>query len=100
MYKEGFQGALKDKLKLFYLNRDFSVSNANIASRVTSIFFTSIISIFIALWENLGIFFPVLIADIVMLGLAKESTGELHMPNGMHLGFNYLLWTDCLKQSL
>lgn len=112
MYERQFrgdlQGTLKDKLNAFYLNRGFSASNANISSRLTSIFFTSIISnlIYVPLgmmiWGIPPLFLPILVADTLMgliYGLAKEFSGELHLPIGMHMGFNTLVWTNYLKQS-
>ena len=95
------QSALKDKLESFYVNRGFSDSAANTAARATSVFFTSVIfglghfSNAIIFWCNPVLLLPTVVGATIMgliFGLAKELSGELHMPIGMHMGANTLAW--------
>lgn len=96
-FRGGLQGIIKDKLESFYVNLGFSDSAANIAARVTSVFFTSIIfglvhfSNALVFWCNPVLFLPQVIAATIMglmLGLAKEFSGDVYMPIGMHIGNN------------
>lgn len=108
-FRGDLQGMLKDKLKSFYVNRGFSDSGANTAARVTSVFFASVIfglvhfTTAIMFWCNPVLFLPQVVAATIMgliFGLAKEFSGELHMPFGMHIGNNTLAWAHYIKASL
>lgn len=46
-------------------------------------------------WCNPILFLPQVVAATIMglmFGLAKEFTGDLYMPIGMHMGNNTLAW--------
>jgi membrane protease YdiL (CAAX protease family) len=103
-----FRGLLQEDIKKSLLNF-YSVlgSAANTAARVTSLFFTSIIfgvvhfSNALIFWCNPILFLPQVIAATFMgllFGLAKELTGSLSMPIGMHIGNNTLAWAHYLSQ--
>lgn len=101
IFRGDLQDLLKDKLKSFYTNRGFSDSAANTAARVTSVFFSSIIfgvihfSNALCFWCNPVLFLPQVIAATLMgfiFGFAKEFSGELSLPIGMHIGNNTLAW--------
>jgi len=109
MFREDLQGMLKDKFKSFYVHRGFSDSGANTAACVTSVFFSSVIfglthfSNAIVFWCNPVLFLPQVVAATIMgliLGLAKEFSGELHMHFGFHIGNNTLAWAHYIKASL
>jgi len=109
MFRGDLQGALKNKLNSFYVNLGLSDSDANTASRVTSVFFASVIfglihfTNAIVFWCNPVLFLPQVVAATIMglvFGLAKEFSGELHMPIGMHIGNNSLAWAQYIKASL
>ena len=109
IFRGDLQGMLKDKLKSFYVNRGFSDSGANTAARVTSVFFASVVFGFIhftnaiVFWCNPVLFLPQVVSTTIMgliFGLAKEFSGELHMPFGMHIGNNTLAWAHYIKASL
>ena len=98
-FRGGLQEVLKSKLNAFYLDLGFSDSAVNIAARVTSVFFTSVVfglihfGNAIVFWCNPVLFLPQVIAATFMgfiLGFAKEFSGELYMPIGMHIGNNTL----------
>jgi membrane protease YdiL (CAAX protease family) len=108
MFRGVLQEILKDELKSFYVNRGFSDSGANTASRVTSVFFSSVIfglihfANAIVFWCNPVLFLPQVVATTIMgliFGFAKEFSGELHMPFGMHIGNNTLAWAQFIKAS-
>ncbi|MBS4167404.1 CPBP family intramembrane glutamic endopeptidase [Parachlamydia sp. AcF125] len=108
-FREGLQGELKNKLESLYVALGLPKPAANSAARVTSIFFTSVIfglmhfsnaAIFVC---NPVVFLPQVVAAILMgiiLGLAKEFTGEVYMPTSMHIGNNLLSWIRYIKMSL
>ncbi len=109
VFRGGLQEALKNKLKIFYMNQGFLDSNANTAARVTSVFFTSAIfglihfTNAVAFWCNPVLFLPQVVASTLLgliFGLAKELSGELHMSIGMHIGNNTLAWAHYIKASL
>jgi len=96
-FREFLQDALNNGLTSFYLSLGLSNPNATLAARITSIFFTSILFGLIHFTNALFcacspmIFLPQVIACIIMgvlFGLAKELTGGLSMPIGMHMGNN------------
>jgi membrane protease YdiL (CAAX protease family) len=109
-FRELLQGVLKDKLNTFYISLNFSDSAANTASRVTSVFFASVIfglihfSNALVFWCNPVLFLPQVVASTIMgllFSLAREFSGELHMPIGMHIGNNTLAWAYfCIKPFL
>ncbi len=101
MFRGTCQEVLKDTFNSFYVNLGFPDSAAQMAARVTSVFFSSVIfglihfTNAIMFWCNPILFLPqVVFATIVglILGLAKEISGELYMPIGMHIGNNTLAW--------
>ncbi len=109
MFRGDFQEDVKNKLNSFYVDLGLSDSDANTAARVTSIFFASVIfglihfSNAIVFWCNPVLFLPQVVAATIMglvFGLAKEFSGELHMPIGMHIGNNSLVWAQYIKASL
>jgi membrane protease YdiL (CAAX protease family) len=109
LFRGGLQDLLKVHLNSFYVKVGFSHSAAKLASRITSIFFSSVIfGLFhftnaLVFWCNPIIFVPQVVATTVMgllFGLAKELTGKLHLPVGMHIGNNTLAWTAVIKSSL
>lgn len=108
IFRGGLQETLKDIFKSFYVNHGFSDSAAATAARVTSVFFTSIIfglfhfSNAVIFGCNPILFLPQVVATVVMgliFGLAKEFSGELYLPVGMHIGNNTLAWAHCIKAS-
>jgi membrane protease YdiL (CAAX protease family) len=97
LFRGDLQGYLKNAFQSFYINRGISESKAVIAARVTSVFFTSVIfglvhfSNALFLWSNPMIFLPQVVACTIMgfmFGAAKELSGGLSMPIGMHMGNN------------
>lgn len=109
IFRGSLQDTLKDKLSSFYKNIGFSDSNGNIAARITSVFFSSVIfglmhfTNAIVFGCNPVLFLPQVIASTMMgllFGLAKEFTGELYMPIGMHIGNNTLAWAQYIMESL
>lgn len=108
-FRGDMQEDLKDKFELYYAKQGLSNSTANILARVTSVFYTSIIfglvhfanaAFFLC---NPILFLPQVIAATLMgviFGLAKEFTGELFMPMGMHIGNNTLAWAHYIKASI
>lgn len=106
-FRGGLQGYIKEALESFYRERGLSDSSANMAARVSSVFFSSIIfglvhfTNAIVFWCNPVLFLPQVIAATVMgviFGLAKELTGDLAMPIGMHIGNNTLAWANMVSQ--
>lgn len=104
-FRGKIQTGLKDKLYSFYKNSGLSDAKANIASRVTAVFFSSILfglghfTNALIFWCNPFLFLPQVIAATIMgllFGVAKELTNELHMPIGMHIGNNTLAWMQKL----
>lgn len=109
LFREGLQGMLKHGFQSFYENQGFSDYAANIAARVTSVFFASVIfglthfSNAIVFWCNPVLFLPQVVACIimgVMFGLARECSGDLILPISMHVGNNTLAWALHLSASL
>jgi membrane protease YdiL (CAAX protease family) len=109
VFRGDLQDVLKKKLNSFYMNLGFSESGSNTASRVTSVFFASLIfglvhlTNAIVFWCNPVLFLPQVVAATIMglvFGLAKEFSGQLHMPIGMHSGNNTLAWAYYIKTSL
>ena len=99
LFRGDLQGALKDKFESLYSNRYTSEKITNIAARATAIFFSSVIfglSHFanaLVFWCNPVLFLPQVVATTFMgflFGLAKEVTGQLDLPIGMHIGNNTL----------
>lgn len=109
MFRGDIQEKLKARFKAFNLNRGFSDSAANTAARIASVFFGSILfgvihfSNALLFWCNPYLFLPQVVAATIMgllFGLAKEVTGDLHMPHGMHIGNNTFAWAHYIRQSL
>ncbi len=108
-FRGDLQGTLREKFESYFVNRGFSESTANIAARVTAIFFASVIFGLvhfmnaIVFWCNPILFLPQVVAATIMgliFGLAKECAGNLDMPIGMHIGNNTLAWANYLRMSL
>lgn len=100
-FREILQGYLKQALEAFYINHNLSNSSAQMAIRVSAVFLTSVIfglvhfANALVFWCNPVLFVPQVIAATIMgmiFGLAKEMTGNLEMPIGMHIGNNTLAW--------
>lgn len=88
-----------------YERAGMSNSTANITARITSIFLTSVVfglvhfSNALVFWCNPVLFLPQVIAATMMglvFSLAKEFSGELYLPCGMHIGNNTLAWAHML----
>jgi membrane protease YdiL (CAAX protease family) len=100
---------LKEKLTPFYMNLGLSDSDANTVSRVTSVFFASLIFgsyhflNAIPFCCNPVLFLPqVVFATIygLIFGLSKELSGQLILPIGIHIGNNTLASILSIKASL
>lgn len=109
LFRGVLQDTLTNTLESFYLNLGFSNSAAHLSARVTSLFFISVIFGLahflnaIVFDCNPILFLPqVVYACIVgvMFGLAKEFTGDLYMPIGMHMGGNIFTWAQFIRVSL
>jgi membrane protease YdiL (CAAX protease family) len=109
LFRGDLQGMLKGKFESFYVNQGFSESAAHTAARVTSVFFASVVfglvhfTNAILFWCNPLLFLPQVVAATIMgliFGLAKEFTGGLHMPIGMHIGNNTFTWAHYIKNSI
>jgi membrane protease YdiL (CAAX protease family) len=101
MFRGDIQETLKTKFQPFFARFGFSDSAANISARVMSVFFGSVIfgiyhfSNAIFFRCNPILFLPQVVACIIVglkFGLAKEFSGGLLMPIGMHFGVNTLAW--------
>lgn len=105
-----FRGWLQDKLTEFFKGvYGFSEDDSNLAARITSVFFTSVIfglvhfSNAIVFQCDPMLFLPQVIFATIMgfaLGTAKELTGGLSMPCGMHIGNNSMVWTTYLLEAM
>lgn len=109
LFRGGLQEALKENLNSFYINLGLSVELADIASRLTSIFFTSVFfglthfANAIVFWCDPILFLPQVVATTIMgllFGLAAELSGELLVPIGMHIGNNTLCWAHITQDRL
>jgi len=106
----GFRGfldrSLKDNTYTFYaLKLGLSESIAEIASRISVVVISPIVFGLVHLtnallfWCNPMLFLPQVIATIIMgvlFSLAREFTGDLYLPIGMHIGNNTLAWSQYL----
>ncbi len=101
-FRGDLQEALADKLEPFYANQGCANPAANGAARITSLFFTAVIfglahfTNALFFWCNPTLFLPQVVAATIMgllFGAAKELTGTLHLPIGMHMGNNTLAWS-------
>jgi membrane protease YdiL (CAAX protease family) len=106
MFRGTLQETLKDVFESFYINLGFSLTAAETAARVTSLFFSSVIfglahfTNALIFWCNPIIFLPQVVATTIMgllFGLAKEFSGDLSLPSGMHIGNNTLAWIQMMK---
>jgi len=109
-----FRGTLQEALKndfysLYHDNLGFSNSTAGIASRVTAIFFTSVLfglshfSNAIFFCCNPVLFLPQVVSTTIaglMLGFAKEWGGSLELPTSMHIFNNSVAWTLSILNDL
>ncbi len=109
VFRGGIQGAIKEQLVIFYANLGLSDFAVNIAARITSVFFASVIfglvhfTNAISFWCSPILFLPQVVAATIMgvaFGLAKEFSGELYMPIGMHIGNNTLAWANYIRETL
>ncbi|MDF2549593.1 MAG: Metal-dependent rane protease, family [Chlamydiales bacterium] len=103
------QGAFKIAFKYLYAKAGLSDLTANIASRVTAIFFASIafglyhFSNALSFGCHPIIFLPQVIVATIMgliLGLVYEFSGSLQMPIGLHMGNNIFVWARYSMASL
>lgn len=108
IFRGVLQDNLKDKLYYFYANHGLSDAHAKMAARVTSLFFGSIIfGLFhftnaLMFWCHPIHFLPQVIITIiagVILGLAKEFSGDIYLPSGIHIGNNTLAWAHLVYSS-
>lgn len=106
MFRGDLQESIKNRLRSFYEDRGLSQISVDILSRITSVFFTSILfgaihfTNAIFLFCNPVLLLPQVIATTVMgivFGLAKELSGKLNLPIGMHMGNNFLAWASMLN---
>ncbi len=106
MFRGDIQETLKTNFQPFFARFGFSDSAANISARVMSVFFGSVIfgighfSNAIFFRCNPILFLPQVVAAITMgliFGLAKEFSGGLLMPIGMHVTNNTLAWVQYLS---
>lgn len=107
-FRGKLQGMIKDTLESLYVHLGCSDSTATLAARVTSLFFTAIIfgivhfSNALVFWCNPVLFLPQVIAATIMgliFGLAKEFSGDISMPIGMHIGNNTIAMGAMLAAS-
>lgn len=105
IFRSILQEKLKNDLRLFYANQGLSPKIADITSRVTAIFFGSIIfglahfTNALSFQCNPILFLPQVVSATVMgfvFGMAKEFSGDLYLPIGMHMGNNVLAWSSYL----
>jgi membrane protease YdiL (CAAX protease family) len=105
VFRGDLQGALKDAFEPFFEKLGLEKTTANLAARITAVFFSSIVyglvhfTNAIFFWCNPILFFPhVVYATLagLILGLAKEAAGSLHLPIGMRIGNNTLAWAGYL----
>jgi membrane protease YdiL (CAAX protease family) len=109
IFRGDIQETLKTKIKPFFASLGFLDSAANISARVMSVFFASVIfgiyhfSNAIIFLCNPIRFLPQVVAATIMglmFGLAKEFSGGLLMPIGMHIGNNTSVWGWNLQKAL
>jgi membrane protease YdiL (CAAX protease family) len=107
-FRGDLQGTLKEKFESFYQKCGLSDRFINIASRITAVFFASIIfglvhfSNALVFWCNPVLFLPQVVAAALMgilFGIAKEITGDLFLSSGMHIGNNTLAWFQEIQGS-
>lgn len=98
-FRGDIQNYFKKKFKSHYRNHGFSNSSAKITASCTSILVTSLIfgaahfTNALVFWCHPKRFLIQVIATTfmgVLFGTAKELSGGLAMPNGMHIGNNTL----------
>lgn len=109
-FRGDLQEILQSELQSFYVSRlGFSVSEAKSAARITSLFFTSVLfglihfSNAIVCWCHPLVFLPQVVITTVLgfiFGVAKEFSGELFLPTGMHMGYNTFIWTQYINSFL
>lgn len=107
MFRGSLQGSLQESFEAFYLKLGVTQSCAHVSSRISAVFFSSVIfglvhfSNALVFWCNPILFLPQVVAATLMgmvFGIAKEVTGDLHMPIGMHVGNNTFVWTYLMLQ--
>lgn len=107
-FRGGVQEDLCNKLERVYKNKGFSDYMSNAASRVTSLFCTSAIFAGVHLLnapfaENQStVYAQTIIAASagLIIGLAKEFSGELSLPIGIHVGNNIAAWANNIHYSM
>ena len=108
LFRGGLQEMLNEAFQPFYTKLGFSDHAAMIASRVTSIFFASLVFGLVHFTNAFFfgcspmVFLPQVVAATllgIIFGLAKECTGGLAMPIGMHIGNNTLAWALSIYSS-
>lgn len=100
---------LKEKLQSYYSQIGFSEKSATLAARVTAVFFSAIIFGLVHFMNAISfecspiLFLPQVIAATIMgiiLAVAKEISGGLEVPIGMHMGNNTLSWCAMMLSEL
>ena len=106
-FRGQLQEMLKDKFESFYTDQGFS--SADIAARVTSVFFTAIIfgllhfSNALFFWRHPVFFLPQVVLAMfggLISGLSQELSGGLYVPCGIHIANNTLTWAKHMSASL
>jgi len=107
IFRGNLQETLRSELESFYANRFFSrFENATIAARVSSVFLTSVIFGLVhfgnaaEFWTNPTHFLSQVIyatAIGLLFSSAKDLSGGLSMPIGMHLTNNFMAWVRILR---
>lgn len=107
MFRGDLQGLFKEQFSTFYLNLGLPAADLN--ARISAIFFSSVIfgvihfSNAAIFWCNPILFLPQVVAATFMgflFGIAKEITGGLTLPAGMHIGNNTLAMANYLYHSI
>lgn len=102
VFRGSLYDLLKEKFQSFYSSMGFSEGASRVASRITTVFFSSIIFGLIHFTNAIAfecsplLFLPQVVATTVMgilFALAKEISGGLEVPIGMHIGNNTLSWS-------
>ncbi|MCH9613997.1 MAG: hypothetical protein SP1CHLAM54_10060 [Chlamydiia bacterium] len=105
-FREKLPAMIQENLQPLFSTLEISNEQARLASRVTAVFFSSIFFGLIHFSNALFfccdpmLFLPQVIASTILgfgFGLARECTGSLDMPIGMHVGNNTFA---CLSEIL
>jgi membrane protease YdiL (CAAX protease family) len=100
-FREGLQNALKAAFQEIFSTMGMTPNNAVLASRISAIFFGSVIfglvhfTNALVFWCNPIVFLPQVVFATMFglcLGLVKEMSGDLTMPMAMHICNNTIAW--------